>query len=927
MGRTLTSVVVPCPVLVGRAGEMARLRDAVDAAPHGHGGVVLVVGEAGIGKSRLVQEVAALARERGMAMLRGRCVPGSESTAFSPLVEAFAAVPTTIVESDDLRPWSPALAGILPTAAQSGAREQVAPPVRGEAVIRLLRAAVAPAAAGLLVLEDLHWADPDTLAVVEHLSDHLGDTPLLCLATARTGEDGPARQTLRRVADRRTALVLEPARLNDAQVAAMVHSCTGGGDPSVLQRATALGEGVPFLVEELLVSPGLPESFADTVRGRLEALSDDDRRVLVTAATAGRFFDWRLLARATDLDDERVVTALEHGVAAQLLAVDGDGFRFRHALTADAVLASVVPPRVREAAAGMLAALDSTGDLTEPQWTAAARLAERAGRPERAGGLHLAVGERALRRGALHSAVASLEIAALLLPDGPARSDAVERLVEALVTAGRYDEAVTRHRDGAGRLTPPAAARTRLLLAAGAATASRWEECAGHLAAARSVVDGDGPPVLRAELALRSAELALGTDDLDEARSSARTALDTAREALSAELECEALQLLGRCARRSSLDEAESWFRQALSVAEDRDLPFWRMRARHELGTIALLRYSGVDNLLEALRLADELGAMATAAILEIELAAGLFGTDDDAATNRAREHAERAVQRATALGMDLVAGYGWMHLAGAAFLAGDAEAGAAAAARARAAVPGNREVDGLVCALEALSAMLADDLDRALERAVRSTDLLRGVESAPPAQTRAALPLLLAVTGEPGASAAIAEAEEAGVGVNVLGRGWLTVARAIVAGREDPSRAADLALQADAELASVPSRLWQHLGRRFAAAAASADGWQVPAGWAGEAERWFRRHGHPGASAACQAIRRRGAHSVPAAWARRGITRREADVLTLIAEGCSNREIADRLVLSPRTVEKHVESLLRRTGTHSRTQLARFAT
>ena len=129
MGRTLTSVVVPCPVLVGRAGEMARLRDAVDAAPHGHGGVVLVVGEAGIGKSRLVQEVAALARERGMAMLRGRCVPGSESTAFSPLVEAFAAVPTTIVESDDLRPWSPALAGILPTAAQSGAREQVAPPV------------------------------------------------------------------------------------------------------------------------------------------------------------------------------------------------------------------------------------------------------------------------------------------------------------------------------------------------------------------------------------------------------------------------------------------------------------------------------------------------------------------------------------------------------------------------------------------------------------------------------------------------------------------------------------------------------------------------------------------------------------------------------------------------------------------------------
>lgn len=920
-------MVVPCPVLVGRAGEIARLRDAVDAARSGHGAVVLVAGEAGIGKSRLVQEAAALARERRMSVLRGRCVPGSKGRAFGPLVEAFAGVPAAVVESEGLRPWAPALTGILPTVAPSDAGEQVASPVRGEAVIRLLRAAVAPATAGLLVLEDLHWADPDTLAVVEYLTDHLDSAPVLCVATVRAGEGGPAHRTLRRVGDRRTALVLEPARLNDAQVAAMVHSCTGGADPAVLQRATALGEGVPFLIEELLVSPGLPESFADTVRERLEAMSDDDRRVLVTAATAGRFFDWQLLAAATHLELERVVRALENGVALQLLAVHGNGFRFRHALTADAVLASVVPPRVREAAARMLAALDSTGELTEPQWPVAARLAERAGRPERAGALHLAVGERALRRGALQSAVASFEIAARLLPDGPARSDAVERLVQALVTAGRYDEAVAGHRDGADRLTPPAAARTRLRLAAGAATASRWEDCARHVAAARAFVDRDGSPVLRAELALRSAELALGTDQPDEARISARVALDTARAAPSAELECEALQLLGRCARRSSLDEAESWFRQALSVAEDRDLPVWRMRARHELGTIALLRYSGVDDLLEALRLADELGAMATAAILEIELAAGLFGTDDDAATDLAREHAQRAVQRASALDMDLVAGYGWMHLAGAAFLAGDAEAGAAAAAQARDAVPGNREVDGLVCAVEALSAMLADDLDRALERAARSADLLRGVESAPPAQTRAALPLLLAVTGDPRALAAIAEAEEAGVGVNVLGRGWLTIARAIVVGRTDRTRAADLALQADAELSTVPSRLWHHLARRFAIAAASADGWQVPAGWAGQAERWFRRHGHPGAAAACQELRRRGAATVPATWARCGITPREADVLTLVAEGCSNREIADRLVLSPRTVEKHVESLLRKTGTHSRTQLARFAT
>ncbi|HYF44582.1 MAG TPA: LuxR C-terminal-related transcriptional regulator, partial [Acidimicrobiales bacterium] len=144
------------------------------------------------------------------------------------------------------------------------------------------------------------------------------------------------------------------------------------------------------------------------------------------------------------------------------------------------------------------------------------------------------------------------------------------------------------------------------------------------------------------------------------------------------------------------------------------------------------------------------------------------------------------------------------------------------------------------------------------------------------------------------------------------------------LAGRTDPNRAAALAVEADALLIHMPS--WRSLARRLAAEAAAADGWQVPGAWLTEAEVSLRRLGYSGAADACRRLRGGAPEPVPPAWSRLGITRREADVLALVIEGCSNREIAERLFLSVRTVEKHVESLLRKTTTKTRTQLARTA-
>jgi DNA-binding CsgD family transcriptional regulator len=911
------SAVVPCPVLVGRSRELDVLVQGLDGVPEGAGAVVFIAGEAGIGKSRLVQETTTRAAERGMRVLRGRAVSGSATTAFRPLSEALAPVAPQVASADGLAAWLPALGAIVPTVT-SAAPVEVTAPVRGEAVLRLL-AEVCGTDGGVLVLEDLHWADPETIAVVEHLSDHLDRAPVLCVVTLRTEEPSDARELVDRVAARRVSPVLRLDRLNEAQVAAMIFSCAGGTDPQVAERVTSLGEGVPFLIEEMLVSPGLPASFAEGVHARLGELGEPDRRVLLAAAAFGRHFDWRMLPAATGLDRAAVVDALDRGVAAQLLSVVGEDFRFRHALTAEAVFQSVTPPHRETIARAALDALDDGPGLRPEQHEVAARLAERAGHADRAGTLYALLGADALDRGALHTAIAALRRARDLLPAGEERDVTAQRLVDALVLAGHVDDASAAGDDLVRRLPAHRAAAVQLRLAAAAATAARWPDARDRLDLARRAAGTSPSPELAAALAVRHAEIALGTGATARAEQQARDALERARAAGLPELECEALQLLGRCARRTSLEAAEPWFREALAVGERSGLAHWRLRALHELGTIALLARSEVDALLEAQRLAEAVGAMATAAVLDIEIAAGHAGADD---TESAARHGEQAAHRGRELGLDLVAAWGWHHVAAAAELRGDDEAAATARAAALEAAPGDRDIEGFLVGAQLFGALARDELDTALELATRMTEVLRASPTAVPAHHRAAWPVLLALRNAPEAVAAIDEMEAAGVAVNAGGRAWLGLARAILAGRTDPEGAVTLAVDADARLPHMPS--WRSLGRRLVAEAAAADRWQVPTGWLTEAETTLRGLGYDGPADACRRLRGAEANDVPAAWAARGITRREAEVLVLVVEGCSNREIAERLYLSVRTVEKHVESLLRKTATKTRTQLAR---
>lgn len=204
---------------------------------------------------------------------------------------------------------------------------------------------------------------------------------------------------------------------------------------------------------------------------------------------------------------------------------------------------------------------------------------------------------------------------------------------------------------------------------------------------------------------------------------------------------------------------------------------------------------------------------------------------------------------------------------------------------------------------------------------------ILSGLPQAPPAAFRGLWPVLLAATGDPRAEAAVAEAGRLGVGAFRLNQGMLGYASAILAGRaNDPRRAGELAVAAAAGF--VNCDVWAALVRALAAALARADGWGDPERWLTGASAIFSAHGLHRLATWCDTrLARGGPVGAGGAYAAgSGVTAREAEVLALVGQGLANKQIATRLKISPRTVEKHVEALLRKTSATSRTQLAVLA-
>ena len=320
-------------MFVGRVRELGELGRALEAARAGSSTTVLVAGEAGIGKTRLASELAARARDAGFEILLGRSIDlvGTELP-YQPFVEA-------------LRPL-----GGLPQVDGEAAGSQLR---LFEDTLGLLGewAAAAPV---LLVLEDLHWADTSTLDLVVFLAHNLDDRRVVLLGTYRADEPSSAAR-VRRLADgvRRSgaALLLELGPLEREELTALLEARADAPPPVALADAIVVrSEGNPFFAEELLAAASegsgeLPRGLRELLLQRTAQLDAATHGLLRVAAAAGRDVAYPLLRAVSGLPEpqvrESLRRAVEHGA---LVAVQATGsVRFRHALLAEAVYATILP--------------------------------------------------------------------------------------------------------------------------------------------------------------------------------------------------------------------------------------------------------------------------------------------------------------------------------------------------------------------------------------------------------------------------------------------------------------------------------------------------------------------------------------------------------------------------------------------------------
>ena len=428
-----------------------------------------------------------------------------------------------------------------------------------------------------------------------------------------------------------------------------------------------------------------------------------------------------------------------------------------------------------------------------------------------------------------------------------------------------------------------------------------------------------------------AAQAAAGRGRLGEADELARSALAAAEDGGLPEVACEALEVIGRVARQRDLDAAEEAFTRATALATAHGLQLWQLRALHELGTIDQLRTESVDRLRQARELAVAQGALALTATLDLQIAAGLnkqFRADEALEAARRSAVASRRFRLAT-LPMALI------FQATAHAIRGEREAMEARIAQAVRLAPGDPDVLGCSWGhCRATFSLLAEDLGQACEQMTAGAGLLLSSPATIAPPFLGLWPLLGALLDQDGEAAAARVRAAHGTRHLVVGS-LLGYADAVLSGRQGRRGEADAAFAAaDAQMGPLVT-WYRHFARRICAQTALADGWGDPVCWLREAAAYFAARGDDRVAAACRGLLRRAGAPVPRSRAGSaplpgqlralGVTEREADVLRLAAQGLGNREIAEAMFLSPRTVEKHVASVLAKTGLR-RSQLAGYA-
>jgi DNA-binding CsgD family transcriptional regulator/tetratricopeptide (TPR) repeat protein len=592
---------VASPTFVGRVEELQALEAARRRAADGEPAVVLVGGEAGVGKTRLVAELTARGVVDGVRVLHGGCVPvGEGGLAYAPIIEALRILAPEFgvgAVRELIGPSWPELVPLLPTLGQlaSGPPSQVVQVRLFELLLGLLRR-LGEQALLVLAVEDLHWSDQSTRDLLAFLVRNLRRERMLVVVTYRNDEPGQQRlgPYLAQLDRGGPVQRLELPRLDRAQTAAQLTGILGAAPAAdLVDGVFARSQGNPFFTEELLAavqagSRELPPTVRDLLRGRVEALSDRSRQVLAAIAVTGRQVPHRLLTAVTGLDEQQLVKALREAVAHQLLVTrpGEDGYDFRHALLGEVVEADLLPgerTRLHAACAHALASWPELGKAAPA--AAAAELAvhwDAAGEPARALPARVEAGLAAERAHAFPEAARhfqrALELWTLLPEPGrPAGLDRVDLLTwaaDAVALAGTVQRAIPlleealRHTDQA--VEPVRAAvllarlgdRRRMVEAAPAALAA-YE-------AAERLLAGAAPSAEGARVLAAHALALLATWRPREAVSRCEEAIRLARAVDERAEEARALNILGGCLTDlGELDRAIGLLLEARRIAEE----------------------------------------------------------------------------------------------------------------------------------------------------------------------------------------------------------------------------------------------------------------------------------------------------------------------------------------------------------------------
>jgi DNA-binding CsgD family transcriptional regulator/tetratricopeptide (TPR) repeat protein len=812
----------------------------------------------------------------------------------------------------------------------------------------LLLQAMAPDGS-VLIIDDLHWADEDTLSVLSSLVDAAEELPLALIMAARS-EPLPSA-ALDRLASAHSIRRLSLKRLTPIEVSEAIRAAELSElAPARLQELITAVDGLPLILDELvrqLHENGSGEgdldvrhtTLAAAVQLRLTWVAPDCRIILNALSVLGEA-DTELLVSVTGLDESRISAALHDGMTSTLLVAAATplGVAWRHPLIRDAVRDLLLPLEQQALARRAADCLADEKSVNEGQAKHAAMMFELAGYSYRAAQQYVRAARMAVRKAALNAAEQYLAEAQRLtdsLPDA-AWQVLIER-IDILAVAGHavdaYLSGMAALRSLAGRdARPLIVATARAAYGAsleGAAISDhiRAADAGSQLLAKLRAESDEGDPdlaMLRAHAALaerRSDAVALG-----------QRAAALATQVGRFDLACEALLIAGIAARRRGLAGAEQELLQALSWSRDRKLPLWEVRILGELGRIGMMTSSDTTVWERERELATACGMAGSIAHSDLRIGETISIRDGYVAAYPTLVRADAQARQLQLTGLYAEAR---AHLAGCLVRAGDRPLPGTTHA------PTPAEFDASIAEALSLSkksrpipwamgfvglrAWFEGDSTAAIRLIHESMDYIRDETKVGPLW---GVGLLLQVLGGADPDVLFGPTELMGHHANRAAHAYGT---AVSRMRRGESATASIA---EAEHYGRPAPFMRHMLRTIVAPALFAAGLNEAESWLREADAFCGESGEGALQRRVRAalgtigakVPRLKPGLVPPHLAKLGVTARETEILRLVKTGLSNAEIADRLVISVRTVESHVSNMLLKTGKESRDQLPSLA-